>query len=210
MGMVVDQDTAIPMSHACAPLSLQRLSTLFAPARFPWWVAGGYAIELAVGHAFREHDDMDVLILRRDQASVRSLLASWDCRPVDTAGLLRSWSAGDTLPLDVHEVWCREETDAPWRFSLMLDEAEGETWYSRRDATVRKAVAELTVQREGAPPFLAPDVQLYYKAKNVRAKDEQDLEMVLPMLTKRQRAWLAESVYRTYGAEHPWLARIES
>jgi hypothetical protein len=198
------------MSHAWAPLSLPHVSTLFASAGFPWWVAGGYAIELAVGHAFREHEDMDLLILRRDQAAVRNFLTDWDCRPVDPAGLLRSWRPGDILPLDVHDVWCREDTDAPWRFSLMLDEAEGDTWYSRRDATVRKAVAELTAQHDGMPPFLAPDVQLYYKAKNVRVKDEQDLNMVLPTLTKRQRTWLAEAVYRTYGAAHPWLARIES
>jgi hypothetical protein len=198
------------MSHTWAPLSIPRVAALFAPAKFPWWVAGGYAIELAVGSAFREHEDMDVLILRRDQAAVRSLLTDWDCRPVDPKGLLRSWAPGEILPLDVHDVWCREDTGAPWRFSLMLDEAEGDMWYSRRDSTVRKAVAELTAQHDGMPPCLAPDVQLYYKAKNMRAKDEQDLTMVLPTLTKRQRTWLAEAVYRTYGAEHPWLARIEN
>ena len=33
--------------------------------------------------------------------------------------------------------------------------------------------------------------------------------MALPILTARQRTWLAEAVYRTYGAEHPWLARID-
>ena len=200
----------VAMCHTCAPLPLPRLAALFAPADFPWWVAGGYAIELAVGHQFREHDDMDVLILRRDQAAMRRLLANWDCRPVDPAGLSRRWEPGEILPLDVHDVWCREDIDAPWRFSLMLDEADGDMWYSRRDSTVRKAVAELTAQHPGMPPFLAPDVQLYYKAKDVRAKDEQDLNMVLPILTPRQRAWLAQAVYRSYGASHPWLARIES
>jgi hypothetical protein len=59
------------------------------------------------------------------------------------------------------------------------------------------------------PPCLAPDVQLYYKAKDVRPKDDLDLKMALPILTPRQRAWLAESVYRSYGADHPWLARLE-
>jgi hypothetical protein len=200
----------VSMSHAWAPLSLARISTLFASADFPWWVAGGYAIELAVGAAFREHEDLDLLILRRDQVAARRFLGDWDCRPVDTTGLLRVWNPGEILPMDVHEVWCREDIDAPWRFSLLLDEADGDTWYSRRDATVRKAVDELGSRHDGNPPYLCPDVQLYYKAKNVRAKDEQDLHMVLPRLTKRQRTWLAEAVYRTYGAEHPWLAQIES
>jgi hypothetical protein len=198
------------MPYTWAPLSVSRVAALFAPAEFPWWVAGGYAIELAVGRAFREHDDMDVLILRRDEVAARRFLTDWDLGLVDASGGVRSWGADEALPLDVHDVWCREDPDAPWCFSLMVDEADGETWYSRRDATVRKAVAELTARHDGMPPYLAPDVQLYYKAKDVRAKDEQDLTMVLPTLTKRQRAWLAESVYRTYGAEHPWLPRLES
>jgi hypothetical protein len=198
------------MSHTCAPLSLQRLSTLFASADFPWWVAGGYGIELAVGQSFREHENMDVLILRRDQAALRRLLGAWDCRPVDPEGLVRSWDPDEILPLHVHDVWCREGTDSPWRFSLLIDNVEGDTWCARCDSTVRKPLADLTVRRPGMPPFLAPDIQLYHKAKYIRAKDEQDLEMTLPILTARQRSWLAEAVYRTYGAAHPWLARIES
>lgn len=198
------------MCHTRAPLSLPQLLTLFASADFPWWVAGGYAIDRAAGHAMRERDDIDVLILRRDQTAARRLLADWDCRPIDPAGLLRRWNPGEILPLDVHDVWCREATDAPWRFSIMIDEADGDTWYSRGDPTVRKPVAELAAQHAGMPLFLAPDVQLYYKARHVRPSDEQDLSAVLPMLTKRQRTWLAEAVYRTYGAAHPWLERIES
>jgi hypothetical protein len=208
--MDVDHVLINPMSHTCAPLSLQRLSTLFALADFPWWVAGGYAIELAVGRPFRDHEDMDVLVLRRDQAAVRRLLGDWDCRPVDPEGFMRRWEPNEELPHHVHDVWCREGTDAPWRFGLMLDDAEGDTWCSRRDSTVRKPLADLTMRQPGMPPFLAPDVQLYYKAKGIRPKDEQDLEMALPVLTPRQRTWLAEAVYRTYGAAHPWLARIES
>lgn len=197
------------MSHAWSPLSVPRVAALFAPADFPWWLAGGHAIELAVGRAFREHDDLDVQILRRDSAAARRLLSAWDCALVDASGAARSWSADEAVPPDVHEVWCREAKTAPWCFSLMIDEADGDTWYSRRDATVRRPISELTVQQSGMPPCLAPDVQLYYKAKEVRPKDDLDLNMALPILTPRQRAWLAESVYRSYGADHPWLARLE-
>jgi hypothetical protein len=197
------------MCHTREPLSLPHISALFASADFPWWVAGGYAIELAVGQPFREHENMDVLILRRDQTALRRLLAEWDCRPVDPEGLLRSWAPDAIQPPHVHDVWCREGTDAPWRFSLLIDEADGDMWYARRDSTVRKPLADLTARQPGTPPFLAPDIQLYHKAKHLRAKDEQDLNMALPILTARQRRWLAEAVYRTYGAEHPWLARID-
>jgi hypothetical protein len=40
---------------------------MFSGLESRWWVAGGFAIELAVGHPFRSHGDIDVLLLRRDQ-----------------------------------------------------------------------------------------------------------------------------------------------
>ncbi|MFE7541522.1 hypothetical protein ACFU5X_12320, partial [Streptomyces platensis] len=58
-------------------------------------------------------------------------------------------------------------------------------------------------------PFLAPDVQLYYKAKAPRPKDEGDFDTVLPLLTKRQRRWLVEALTKTYGP-HPWTKRLEA
>ncbi|WP_395108459.1 nucleotidyltransferase domain-containing protein [Actinomadura sp. SCN-SB] len=32
-----------------------------------WWIAGGHAIELAVGHHVRDHGHIDVVELRWDQ-----------------------------------------------------------------------------------------------------------------------------------------------
>lgn len=61
------------------PLSVVVVAQLFAAADFPWWIAGGYAIELAAGRFLREHADVDVLILRRDQEAVRNLLFNWSC-----------------------------------------------------------------------------------------------------------------------------------
>ncbi|WP_439145738.1 nucleotidyltransferase domain-containing protein [Streptomyces canus] len=54
------------------PAALADVATLFSSVEVPWWVAGGYAIELAVGYSFRDHSDLDVLSLRRDQGSCSS------------------------------------------------------------------------------------------------------------------------------------------
>ena len=32
---------------------------MFSVLTVPWWIAGGYAIELFVGHAVRPHGDID-------------------------------------------------------------------------------------------------------------------------------------------------------
>ncbi|MFI6500277.1 hypothetical protein [Nonomuraea typhae] len=35
------------------------------------------------------------------------------------------------LPERAHDIWAREHSGGPWRFQLMLDEAEGEEWVYR-------------------------------------------------------------------------------
>ncbi|MFS8204641.1 nucleotidyltransferase domain-containing protein [Streptomyces sp. CWNU-52B] len=178
-----------------------------------WWVAGGLAIELAVGHPIRSHGDIDVLLLRRDQLVAQRALAGWQWWAADPPGSLRPWAPGEVLPLGVHDIWCRPGPDAPWRVQVMLDESQGDShgqepeWVSRRDPRVRRPISTLGAVSEEGVPFLAPDVQLYYKAKAPRPKDEADFDAVLPVLTERQRGWLVGAITRTYGP-HPWIRRL--
>ncbi|WP_236257822.1 nucleotidyltransferase domain-containing protein [Streptomyces hygroscopicus] len=182
---------------------------MFAAADFPWWIAGGYAIELAVGRELRPHGDLDVLVLRRDQARVRDLLTDWDLYVADPPGLgqLRPWRSGETLQPPLHDIWCRRTPEAPWSVQLMLDEAEGTHWVSRRTPRIRLPIERLGRRSGTGIPYLAPEVQLYYKAKATREKDETDFEAVLPLLGEPQRIWLANAIAVT-APDHPWRRRL--
>ncbi|MET7676967.1 nucleotidyltransferase domain-containing protein [Streptomyces seoulensis] len=185
------------------------MATIFAKADFPWWIAGGYAIDLAVGHELRPHGDLDVLVLRHDQARVRDLLADWDLYVADPPGQgkLRPWRPGEVLQPPLHDIWCRRTPQAPWSVQLMLDEAEGTQWVSRRDPEVRRPVDQIGRTSETGIPYLAPEVQLFYKAKATRDKDEIDFEAVLPRLEVSQRVWLADAI-KVIALDHPWLRRL--
>ncbi len=63
------------------PLGLDEAAAEFGMWKLPWWIAGGWAIDLHLGHQSREHGDLDVLVLRRDQALVREHLTDWMSRP---------------------------------------------------------------------------------------------------------------------------------
>lgn len=191
------------------PYTPRAVAELFAAADFPWWIAGGYAIELAVGRSFREHGDLDVLVLRRDQLRLRALLATWDLHLADPpgAGTLRAWPESAGVPPLIHDVWCRRAPGQPWSVQVMVDESDGDEWVSRRDARVRRPVAQLGHVTADGIPYLRPAVQLFYKAKGVREKDQLDFEAVLPLLSDGERAWLSSALTLTLPG-HVWLDRL--
>lgn len=75
-----------------------QVTSLFSAMPCPWWVAGGYAIELAVGHRVRGHDDIDVMMLRPDQHHLHDVLHDWECWAADPPGVLRPWGRAEILP----------------------------------------------------------------------------------------------------------------
>ena len=50
-------------------------------------------------------------------------------------------------------------------------------------------------------PYLAPELQLLFKAKNHRLKDDLDAATVIPELTINQRTWLTQHL----PTGHAWL-----
>jgi aminoglycoside-2''-adenylyltransferase len=193
---------------AWQPASVAEVAAIFSALETPWWIAGGCAIELAVGHDLRDHGDIDVVILRKDHLGVRQLLRDWQCWAADPPGALRPWLPGETLSLGVHDIWCRPGEGDPWRIQVMLDESVGEDWVSRRDSRIRRRISSLGLVNEEQVPYLAPEIQLFYKAKEPRPKDELDFEAVLPLLGIEQREWLRASIQTCYSEEHPWRERL--
>jgi hypothetical protein len=101
-GFALSELTQLPWE----PLGPAEVAGLFTGV--PWWcVAGGHAIELAVGRRLRPHSDIDVLLLRRDQLAAQHALAGWEWWAADPQGALLPWQRGEILLDGVHDVWCR-------------------------------------------------------------------------------------------------------
>jgi hypothetical protein len=193
---------------AWEPLRPREAALLLAGFGRPWWIAGGYAIELAVGRQLRAHADLDILLLRGDLHAVHRPLRGWELWAADPPGRLRPWMPGETLPPAVHDIWCRPAGGTNWRLQLMLDESDGADWVSRRDARIRRPFAEIGGLSADGIPHLVPEVQLFYKAREPRPKDDLDLAAVLPLLGASQVRWLAWAIETCYGPESPWLGRL--
>lgn len=193
------------------PLTPAEVVDIFArlPSQPNWWFAGGYAIELFVQRAIRPHGDIDVLLLRRDQQVVHQLLPGWDVQAADPPGHLRPWPVGETLPDGVHDIWCREGASAPWRIQFMLDEANGDVWRSRRNPAVTLPLAQLGRRTADGWRYLAPQVQLFYKATAaaLRPKDETDFAASLPQLSQSARRWLDQAL-SLQSPHHHWRDQL--
>ena len=187
------------------PMTPAEVSEALSGFHSPWWIAGGWAIDLHLGRKTREHADIDVLILREDQLALQHELAEWDLHAADPPGSLRRWRPGEVLPTEVHDIWCRRTSRSPWCMQIMIDDARSGVWTYRRDARIHRPMAELDGPASDADRrVLAPEVQLLQKSTYPRPKDEADLLAVRPHLSVAQRKWL-ESALSMVSPEHPWL-----
>jgi hypothetical protein len=180
----------------------------------PWWVAGGWALDLFVGSQSRAHKDVDIGILRKDALNVLSALSSWEIFEAKD-GLLTRLREGDAPKDQVNSLWCRRAVDTAWIFELMLDESEGDRWVFRRDRTIQRPLSFCVRRDPGGIPFIAPEIQLLYKARSVRAQDQADFNLIAPRLDPDARTWL-RSALESVEPCHEWLtssphlARAES
>lgn len=191
------------------PWSPQQVARFFAPLAAPWWIAGGWAIDLFLGRQTREHEDIDVQVLRRDQHAVRALFGTWDMQaalppPRDEVWPFRPWRLDDVLDEAIHDVWCRPAATQPWALQLMIADSRDEWWISRRTPRIVRPVAALGGVTADGIPYLAPEIQLFYKAKGRRPKDEADFTHALPALDRERHQWLRNAL-TTAHPHHPWL-----
>jgi len=89
----------------------------------------------------------------------------------------------------------------------MVIDTDHDQWISRRTAQIRSSLSTLgSVTRDGIP-YLAPEIQLFYKARGQRPKDEVDFARTLPALDGKRREWLRESLALIHPG-HTWLAQL--
>jgi len=89
----------------------------------------------------------------------------------------------------------------------MIGESDGDEWVYRRDPRIRLPLVRIGRQSDSGLPYLAPEVQLLFKAKQQRAKDEADFARVEPLLDANSRSWLRGALQLTHP-DHPWIERL--
>ena len=184
---------------------LDRALAAIAPltsAGVDWMVAGGWAIDLFLGHVTREHADVDLAVWRDQQERLRQSFSGWTFVVAD-AGVLRPWAAHDRLEWPLHEI---HATHVGEHLEFLLNDRTDHSWTYRRDPTIRRHLSLASRQRAGIP-YLAPEIVLLYKAKAPRTSDELDLRAAILHLEPEPRLWLYQAIAHASPA-HPWLTHL--
>ncbi len=167
--------------------------SLLSDLTVPYWIAGGWAIDLAAGRVTRDHADVDVMLLERDEHALRTDLTEVDVRLVGRDGQPEPWTAGQRLP-DGPGRLVLHGKDLPLPTEVLLASAVRTSWVYHRGAyCVRRPLAGITRTRDGIP-FLAPEVVLLFKSRSKSDKDQRDVQTALPLLDAEQRAWLRDTL----------------
>jgi len=176
-------------------------------AEVPWHVVGGWAIDLFVGHPTREHEDLEIAVLREDFPSVRRALAGYRIHVVVGEAEVRQLGHDEDPPAGSYQNWVLDPQANAWRMDVMLEPGDADTWAFRRDPAIRAPRATMVARTPEGIPYLRPAGVLLFKAKAARPKDEHDLAVCRPLMDERARSWLAESLQHAHPG-HRWIEQL--
>jgi len=72
---------------------------------------------------------------------------------------------------------------------------------------VRVPLEHVIRRRDAGLPYVAPAVQLLWKAKDTRPKDTEDFDLIAPLLDAHERRWLADAISLCHP-ESAWPDRL--
>jgi hypothetical protein len=187
----------------------KQVAHLMQDFRAPWYIAGGWAVDLFVGQVTRAHGDIEIVIFRRDQLQIQNYLAGWTMQyvvPPAGSGTAETWQLGQRLEQPIHEIHAIRSAGEPAQLEILLDEVQGDEWVYRRNPVITRpfALASLTASEM---PVLSPEIVLLYKAQNMRGLDNADFERILPFLDTERRDWLKEALEICHPG-HLWISQL--
>jgi uncharacterized protein (DUF952 family) len=204
--------------HGAATLAETKRRAVEAMAGFahPWWVAGGWALDLFLGRKTRPHADLEISVLAADQEALFEHLRGWDLRLAAPGATLPAWD-GSTIPPPFHQVWARrgsgrpsspaEFAADPTMVGFLLEQSTTGRWAYRRHPAVTRPPEEVGTTTSDGVAFVRPEIALLFKAKATRFKDHRDFDRVLPHLDGTARAWLRSALAEAHPG-HAWRERL--
>ena len=185
---------------------LDFIERIMCDFKFPWFIAGGWAIDLGIGKQTREHEDLDICIFREHTSEVLNYFSDWEIK-VAIPGENR-----------LEPVVNLEDTKKP-RYGLHLnkgsrfieilltDKIENQITF-RRDPSITLNYKDFVRTDAVGRKLIAPELQLLFKAKEGRGKDQHDFYAYLPGMSTEQKNWLHSTLIKHHPVS-PWINDLQ-
>jgi hypothetical protein len=172
-----------------------KVKTIMDKFGYPWFIAGGWAIDLFLGKETRIHADIEIGIYRKHQMQLYRYLEKYKKYYIDNRSLVgkhekREWNK-EYLRLPIHELYVEIQG---LEIEMLLNERDDTNWIYRRNEKIKREEKKAILLTDKSIPYLCPEIVLLYKTKNSRDKDIKDIENVIPVMNEEQKRWLDESL----------------
>lgn len=178
------------------------IESLMASFEKPWFIAGGWTIDLAVGEVTRSHKDMDICIFREDLEYALYFFKDWDIN-VAIPGEHRLKPVRHLGDVELPR-YCLHLFKGSEFLEILLTERVHEQVIFRKDRTVTMHFDDFATGSLPRP-YVNPAWQLLFKSLHTRPEDEHDFRVYLERSEDRQsKAWLLENMIRV-GGNKQWV-----
>lgn len=192
-----------PGDEAWDAWSPHELRRRLREATLPWYIAGGWALDVWHGTQTRPHEDLEFVVLRQDADHFRAILHDLDFFTVKD-GTVEYLPPSADLPGDVWQLWGADRRQGCWRVDMMMEPGTPDLWIYKRDRTLRMARSDAVHVSQAGIPYLAPTIVLLFKAKSCREKDRKDFDLCRKRLSRRETEQLIVWL-KTFHAGHDWI-----
>lgn len=162
---------------------------------FPWFFAGGWAIDLFLGRETRAHGDIEIGIYRKNQMQLcRFFSKSWkqfvDNRNYTGKRERHEWTK-EYLRLPIHELYIDL---GGLEIEVQLNEKDDSNWIYRRDPKIQLEETKVIRFHELDIPYLCPEIVCLCKTRHMEDEDKTDIALALAKMDEAQKTWLFESI----------------
>jgi hypothetical protein len=202
--------------EAVAPFT-QVMSTYGAP----WSLCGGWAVDAWLGELTREHGDVDISVFAQDQRALYDHLRGWQLLAHDASwapnNADRWWDGEQQITVPGHFHARAPELSGPvpadgiattedgFILDIQVDDRMGGEWVLSREPLLTVPLRDAVQMSPWGVPMAAPELLLFFKARDMRRRDKLDFQRLLPRLSPEKRAWLHDALALV---GHPWLAEL--
>jgi hypothetical protein len=179
---------------------------LLAGVDAPWYVAGGWALDLFRGEQTREHGDLEIAVPAPDFGAVRDALAGYR---FEVIGSGRSWPLDSAAFEVMHQTWVSEPVTGVYRLDIFREPQRAGAWVCRRDEAIRLPYEQIIRRSRDGIPYLVPEIALLFKARHsAEPKNQRDFAETLPLLDDAAVGWLRQALARLHPG-HAWISALD-